>query len=563
LAIESLGPPHPKPLPNGERERASFAAGALAKNDRALADRLAVLILAAVALTAALTFRDYGLGWDDYTQSQYGELLLKLYGSGFADKRALSFVNLYYYGGGFDMAAALAAKLSPFGLFETRRLAGAAIGIVGFIATWRVGRRLGGPLAGLSALALLAACPLYYGHMFMNPKDAPFAAAMMVLLLGIVRAYDEYPAPNWRTLVLIALALGAAFGARVLAVLAGPPAAAGLLLIVAEEARGGRWGAAVARLGRFLARLSPALVLAYAIMGLLWPWSVLSPLNPLRAAIYFDKFFEKPWKELYEGRLIAVPDMPASYLPHLLFLQLPLLMLALAVAGTICASVAVLRRGTETRRRAALLALLLAAFLPVAIALVTRPALYNNIRQFLFIVPPLAVLGGLAGGGLLQRAYAHGRAALTAAAAVFAAGLSLPIYGMAELHPYEYVYFNALAGGVRGAQGQYMLDYWGLAFKQAADALRGKLAGAQPPAGRRWVVAICGPQTAAQEQLGPRFETTWEEKKADFAMSLGTFYCRALSAPLMAEVKRDGVVFARVYDLRGRPTPNLLTQPPP
>ena len=46
-------------------------------------------------------------------------------------------------------------------------------------------------------------------------------------------------------------------------------------------------------------------------------------------------------------------------------------------------------------------------------------------------------------------------------------------------------------------------------------------------------------------------------------MSLGTFYCRALSAPLVAEVKRDGVVFARVYDLRGRPTPNLLTLPPP
>src|SRR5579872_5713723 len=91
-----------------------------------LADRLAVVILAAVAITAALTFRDYGLGWDDFTHSQYGDLLLKLYGSGFADARALSFVNLYKYGGGFDIAAALAAKFLPFDLFETRRLIGAA-----------------------------------------------------------------------------------------------------------------------------------------------------------------------------------------------------------------------------------------------------------------------------------------------------------------------------------------------------------------------------------------------------------------------------------------------------
>ena len=77
---------------------------------------------------------------------QYGDLLLAFYGSGFADQRALSFVNLYKYGGGFDMAAALVAKVLPFGLFETRRLVGAAVGIVGLIATWRIGRRLGGPV---------------------------------------------------------------------------------------------------------------------------------------------------------------------------------------------------------------------------------------------------------------------------------------------------------------------------------------------------------------------------------------------------------------------------------
>ena len=77
-----------------------------------------------------LTFRDYGLGWDDYTHSQYGDLLLELYRSGFADKRALSFVNLYKYGGGFDMAAALLDRITPFDLFETRRFFGAMIGLV-------------------------------------------------------------------------------------------------------------------------------------------------------------------------------------------------------------------------------------------------------------------------------------------------------------------------------------------------------------------------------------------------------------------------------------------------
>ena len=96
-----------------------------------VADALSLALLGALAVIAALTFRHYGLGWDDYTHAEYGGLLLRLYGSGFTDQRALSFVNLYAYGGGFDMFAALVAKVLPFDLFETRRLLGAAVGIAG------------------------------------------------------------------------------------------------------------------------------------------------------------------------------------------------------------------------------------------------------------------------------------------------------------------------------------------------------------------------------------------------------------------------------------------------
>jgi hypothetical protein len=231
----------------------------------------------------------------------------------------------------------------------------------------------------------------------------------------------------------------------------------------------------------------------------------------------------------------------------------------------IAALVAATRRPVPLPRRAGLLIVALSAILPVVIAMVTRPALYNGIRQFLFVVPPFAVLGGLAAGWLLERAAAHGLEALAAAAAVFIAGLSIPVYGMVELHPYEYVYFNPASGGVRGAQGRYMLDYWGLAFKQASDELRAHLAAGadRPPNGRRWVVAICGPQSSAEVELGPQFETVFDQKKADFAMLLGTFYCQHLQAPIIAEIRRDGIVFGTVYDFRGAQQEKLLTVPPP
>jgi 4-amino-4-deoxy-L-arabinose transferase-like glycosyltransferase len=530
-----------------------------------LADRVSLAVLAALALAAALTFRDYGLGWDDFTHSQYGALLLKLYGSGFADTRALSFVNLYKYGGGFDMAAALAAKVSPFGLFETRRLIGALVGIVGLIVTWRLARRLGGPVSGLAALILLAACPLYYGHMFMNAKDAPFATAMAVLLFGTVRVLDEYPRPDARSIALFGIGLGLAFGSRILAAVAAPCALLALALIVASEARENGMRPALTRLGQFILAALPALALGYLIMGLLWPWSVVNPLNPFYAAEYFDKFFEKAWHELYEGQLYLVPDMPVSYLPRLFALKLPVVMLVFGIAGFAGVTIGLLRGAGKLNRRAALLALALAVVLPIALAMASHPAFYNGLRHFVFLLPPFAVLGGLAFGFLFARARAQGIAAATALGAILIGGVNLPLYDMVKLHPYQYTSFNVLAGGVRQAQHNYMLDYWGLSFKQAADELRARLAAGavQPPKGRRFVVAICGPRAAAREDLGPEFETTFNEKQADFAMALGTFYCNYLKAPIMVDIVREGVVYARVYDLRGGPTPKLLTQPPP
>ncbi|HET7804977.1 MAG TPA: glycosyltransferase family 39 protein [Pseudolabrys sp.] len=522
-------------------------------------------MLVAVAAIAAATFRDYGLGWDDYTHSEYGDLLLAFYGSGFSDQRALSFVNLYKYGGGFDMAAALVAKVLPFGLFETRRLVGAAVGIVGLIAAWRVGRRLAGPVAGLVALLLLAACPLYYGHMFMNAKDAPFATAMAVLLLAVVRAFDEYPRPGVATVGFLATGLGLAFGSRILAGIAAPCALAGLLVILVGEGRTLGAKSAAARFGTFVLRSIPALVIGYLVMGLLWPWSVLAPLNPIRAAEYFDTFFEKPWREMYAGKLFAVTEMPASYLPHLFVLKLPEIMLALGLAGTVGSLIAVGSRELPLTRRANLLFVAASAFLPVIIATLTHPALYNGLRHFVFVVPPFAVLGGLAGAWIFDRAKALGAWAAAAFIAVSIGGLALPVIDMVRLHPYQYTAFNRASGGVRMARDNYMLDYWGLAFKQAGEALKAKLnqMGLKPPAGRRWTVEICGPQRPAEVALGPDFETTWDRKRADFAMMLGTFYCRDLTAPVLVEIEREGIDYARVYDIRGRPVPNLLTEPPP
>lgn len=535
----------------------------LRRPGEAVCDFAAALVLVVAGVIAALTFRDYGLGWDDYTHAEYADLLLRMYGSGFTDRAALSFANLYMYGGGFDMIAALVHELVPFDVFETRRLVGAAVGLAGLAMTWRLGRLAGGPLAGLAALLLLTLCPVFYGHLFMNPKDAPFAVAMIALMLGLVRLAHDYPAPSPVTVTIIGLAGGAAFGSRVLAGFALIAAAIGVLPLILDDARRNGSRIAARHLGGVVWALLPGAVLAYLMMGLIWPWAVIEPANPIRAVTYFSHFFEKPWKEMFDGTLIAVPDMPWSYLPTLFALQLPEVLIVLTTFGIAGTLIALVRREATAVSRAVLLMLTLAAMLPLTVAMVKRPALYNGIRHFIFVIPPMAVLGGVALAGLVRRS--RGAALKGAVLALFAAGLALPLSEMVRLHPYQYTYFNHSAGTVRRADNLYMLDYWGLAFKQASEGLHAAIAARKltPPEGRKWKVAVCGPQRPAQVALGPDFTIGWDSVAADFAMTLGEFYCKGLTAPIMVEIVRDDVVYARVYDIRGLSIASLLATPAP
>jgi hypothetical protein len=203
----------------------------------------------------------------------------------------------------------------------------------------------------------------------------------------------------------------------------------------------------------------------------------------------------------------------------------------------------------------------LAATLPALVTVILRPAMYNGIRHFVFITPALAALGGLAAVWIAESLQRYGRPALAAGAIVLAAGIASPAIDIVRLHPFEYTDFNHIAGGVAGARPRFMLDYWGLALTQAARDLRKLIAERSLPHDSAATLAVCGPHPPVQVAMGPQYETTWDPHGADIAIMLGEYYCAKLDAPLLFEVVRDGVVYARVYDIRGRSIPTLLTVP--
>ena len=520
-----------------------------------LLTRLTLLIVAALVVS---TFRDYGISWDEDVQDLYGHKLLSYYLSGFSDQSAFHFSNLFYYGGTFDLIAAILNTVSPFGEYETRHLLGGAVGLVGIVGAWRLARLLAGERAGFFAVTLTVLTPLIYGHSFFNPKDAPFAFALLWSIYYICRAINESPRPTRATAVGLGIALGMALATRVVAGIALVyclPAFVAYTVGRYLECRDAR--AVLRDLASFFAALLPAVPIVLALTAIFWPWVVQSPGNLATAVRLFSSF---PWEGpvLFDGALYPSTDLPASYLPKLIALQMPevaLLGLLVAIVGGMHAAVDRGWRRSLTDPRFLCYSVLIAAVLvPLLHFIIVRPLAHNGIRHYLFMVAPLIVLAGIG----LDRAYAwvasrgvwpaRGFATLLGVAA----GVQIAI--MVELHPDEYVYYNAFAGGVSGAAGRYELDYWGVSLAEATRELERLVARETPqPVGQPWRVYVCGDLTSVTYFFGPagRLRYTDTVADADFAVALRE--CDDdIKGRVVVEVRRGGALLSYATDLRGR-----------
>ena len=100
-------------------------------------NRLTIALLLIAAALVLLTFRSYGVTWDEDMQRWYGDLCLDYYLSliGLAKQphwlQLFGYGDLYNYGAVFDMTASALNRVSPLGVFETRHLLNATVGLVG------------------------------------------------------------------------------------------------------------------------------------------------------------------------------------------------------------------------------------------------------------------------------------------------------------------------------------------------------------------------------------------------------------------------------------------------
>ena len=515
-------------------------------------DLLALAFLAAVVLIVCLTVKDYAISNDEQIQHRYGELIIAYYQSGFRLRDVFSFENLYLYGGLFDVIAVGLSHVFPnIDVYELRHILCALTGVAGIAATGAAARLIAGPRAGLMAIIALTLCGAWYGAMFNHTKDIPFAAAMAGATLFLLRLVRQLPSPRPLDVAAFGLLAGSALGVRSYGLLLF--AYLGLAILIYLP-----WKESASVRLRFAfnsaCKSLPAVVLAYLLMIMAWPWAALSPLNPIRGLFAFSEF-HFAIRTLFAGRVYEMANVPRSYVPGYLLIRVPLITQAAAALAMISLIWRPMERGLGRRRDLAILSIMV--LLPLICEATLRGPAFSGMRHFLFVLPALATLAGIGLSELFDAFAFRGRGLATALLAAICASFLSEGIMLARLHPYENLSYNVLVGGLPGAFRRYDMDYWFNSMPEAVRTLEAfvrEKALDGTTASSVYSVAVCGERPAFEHavtlpQLRFDFRPEWDD--SEFFIAPTNMDCdHDLDGKIIGRVERLGVPIAYVKDRR-------------
>ncbi len=479
-------------------------------------------------LIGGFSLRAYGESWDESDNFRYADYAINAYRFFFhpADLQPFE-TDLNFKGPAYlmfaDEAAGLLTRIIPaWTLVDARHFIDFLMFLACGLMLYLLSAQWVSKAAALAATALFLSQPLLWGHAFINAKDVPFMALFSISIVTGFAMVNRYGATwrSWLLLLLASVSLGLATSVRVIAPLAA-------LIVFAYGLWKLRW--------RVVPLAIPYSLIAVATTYLTWPYLWSSPVLHFIQSTQTMSEYPFATRILYEGRLYQADQLPWSYFPKLLTLQLTepeLVLLALGIISCLW-----LWPAKKYREPAVLF---IAWFIaPAALIIGYGSPLYDNGRQLYFLLPPLFILAGVA----FDRIFAIlARPALKAAVAA-AAVLPGLLIG-ARLYPYEYVYYNILTDGTGGAFRKFEMDYWGISLKELTADLNTVAA----PGSR---VLVYGPEQIVAGYARPDIQVAIPREDSRSAYDYVVLLTRenlderrCKGAVNVAEIGRRGAVFA-------------------
>lgn len=332
--------------------------------------------------------------------------------------------------------------------FLVRHIINTITGFLAILFTALMVRRFSGWMPALLALIAIVCSPSFFGHAFNNPKDIPFAAGYIMSLYYLIRLLKELPNAGHQTKVMLALSIGFTLSIRVQGLLP-------ILFIVVFVFLHWLLTQASKKDNHFVSYLKIGLAICITgyILGILfWPFALRDPISgPLKANAEFDQFSYLTYYELFDGNRVF--NKPWIYETKLIFLTAPIAILIGLIPGFLFGW----KRGNRSHTLSILL-LVIATIFPIFWVAYQKSYVYNGWRHVIFIYPSLVAISIL-GWFWLVTLFKSAKVRTIVLGVVAITFLKPGIWSIVN-HPYQYLYFNEIAGGVEGANGKYELDYW-------------------------------------------------------------------------------------------------------
>lgn len=443
-----------------------------------------IAISAIITLLLPILSRSYGQTGDEWLQMLYGRDIWDYFFNG--DSQAMGYDTLlprYHgmetqfkgqelYGGLFDFGTEILHRWFPsIPHLVIRHACNALTSVLMMVSTGLIAKRLSGRWSvGVFALVLIIFSPRIFGEGMNNPKDIPFGAGFALAVYAVLAFLQDGQKAKWRHTILLALGFGLAFGVR---------AAGGLLffayliallllwLFFEQGAKEGWWSDK--KLRKNIGMLTIVGLVAGYVIGLLaWPWGLDSPISHPIASLSGMTNRATRIHTLFEGTYQWNFAMPWYYEFKWILISNPI--------SVVFGAVLFVFLGLKNRKQVGnftLFFVLFGALFPLLYMIYKHSSVYDTWRHVFFVYPfwvVMAALGWAYLGTLLAQKWNPAKAKYAGLGIGFL--LLLPaIFWTVKSHPNQYVYFNEFVGGIKGAEGNYELDYYYNSSQQQVDWL--------------------------------------------------------------------------------------------
>ena len=409
---------------------------------------------------------DTGISGDEYLHYNQSVYVYDYFASLGKDTSALNtpVTHLKYYGQSFDnLTTILVRWLRIDDLFLFRHLSSSLAGwltviVTAFFAVW-----LAGYGAGIIVILLFALSPTFLGHAQNNLKDIPFALSYIAAIFFTLRFLFNETKTKIYDAILLTASIAFSISIR----------PGGLLLIcylflflflflVYKHQHDNNFNSQSLR--RTLTQTFLISVAALFFSLILWPYAQLNPILNVWKSVEVMTQFPTTLKQLFEGKVEWSDFMPWYYLPKYMAITIPLIVFA-GLAAFVVLSKKIINADNLLKYGFLIFSILF----PVVFVIYEKSNLYGSWRHFLFIYPSIVLLAAIGFSFLIK--YLKSKY-LIIPTLLFALLLALhPIKFMILNHPYYYLYYNQLVGGLNGAYGKYETDYYYHTIRRGSEWL--------------------------------------------------------------------------------------------